>query len=332
MKTLILVLALLMLMLCGQQQLKAAPKNDTGHEQAGKASSSVVLVKDNAPSHGDTAEAAQHQHATGKKPQPALLPPTRTDRFCLWLDSLNTADWTLIVTAAYLIATVLIWLAMLASNKHAEKTYKESKSAAEEDRKLLRRQLEVYERPWLTVSLLTGDRNEIGSTSFGFYSDGRAYVLGLRPVVRNIGKSLATDISIATQLVTVPRHSEALSMRRLLALRIGKPDAEKFTLFPGEEHNRLNVNLVVSKQDINDARFPEIDESGKERPHVAIAVIGVVLYSFANSDDPHQTQFAFLLGHKDAYGTYGVSESVRVGSTFYGDDIAWIKLPGDHAN
>jgi len=323
---------LLILLTPGQQQLEASPKNDTGHQQAGKASNGVVFVKDNAPSHGDTAEAAQHQQATGKKPQPALLPRTRTERFCLWLDSLNTADWTLIVTAAYLVATVLIWIAMLASNKHAEKTYAESKSAAEEDRKLLRRQLEVYERPWLMVSLLTGDRNEIGSTSFGFYSDGRAYVLGLRPVVRNIGKSLATDISIATRLVTVPRHSEALSLPRLLLLRFGKPDAEKFTLFPGEENNRLNVNLVVSKQDIDDASFAEIDDSGKERQHVAIAVIGVVLYGFANSDDPHQTQFAFLLGHKDAYGTYGVSESVRVGSTFYGDDIAWIKLPGDHAN
>jgi hypothetical protein len=187
---------------------------------------------------------------------------------------------------------------------------------------VMNRQLEAYERPWVTVSLLEGDAARHG-TNFGFMPDDSAYIF-LQPVVVNIGKSLATDISITTDLVAMVDDSP-LSPKILRELRARKPDLDKFTLFPGEENKRLRPHKTVSAEAIHAATFTNTDD-GKQ--YVTIAFIGEILYRFANSKKPHHTRFAYLMRAKDSFG----EDFVRIGAPYSGDQIVWIKLPGDDAN
>jgi hypothetical protein len=315
------VIWLLMLLPAGQQQLKAAPKNDTANQQAGKASSSVVPVTDNAPSHGHTDEAAQHQHANGKKPQPALLPPTRTERLCLWLDSLNTADWTLLVTAAYLIATVLIWRAMLASNKHAEKTYKESKDAAEEDRKLLRMQLEAYDRPWITGSIVFKEPIT--------FEPGGTVEMWVYPVIKNVGKSVAIDISPTCKLIAIPRgHPDFLSFVTEQMQAVPRDPAQRNVgaLFPGDTNDRTMNRVRVSSEEIATGSFTH---GGATR--LSLVCICAIFYRFANSTTDHVTRFAYHIGQSNPMRTGG-DMNIRVGTRIQSSEIITLTHPFSYAD
>jgi hypothetical protein len=194
-------------------------------------------------------------------------------------------------------------------------------TAAKDGAGAMLRQLEAYERPWVTV-LLNDDTARRG-TNFGFMDDNSAYVF-IQPVVTNIGKSLATDISVYTELIARSLDDE-LSLKNLLDSRANSPGPEKFTLFPNEENRQIKLHKRVSKEAIQAAIFK--DAFGKE--YVKIIFIGEILYNFTNSKDSHHTQFAYLMAVKGAFGFDGV---ISLGATFSGDQISWIKLPGDDAN
>jgi hypothetical protein len=139
MKTLMLALALLVPPPSGQQQTETAPKHDTAHDPRHGTSNGVPLVSPE--KHGDSnAATGTHDPQTPERP-----PPSYCQRFGNWLATLHDAEWisflTLVVTSLYLLATVMIWIAMLKSNKHAETAYNEGKDAANADRELLRQQL-----------------------------------------------------------------------------------------------------------------------------------------------------------------------------------------------
>jgi hypothetical protein len=191
---------------------------------------------------------------------------------------------------------------------------------------VVRRQLAAYERPWVTISIAKANG---AMPHFGFFREGQAYLF-VEPVIRNIGKSLATGISITTRLVALDPNGEVFSPERLRLLRTSEPDERTFTLFPGEENNRIQTYKIVSREEIEAASYGD-PEDGK--PCATVVFMGVILYRFANSEDTHETQFAYLMGHKDQRSILdgGVLEAVKIGAPYSGDQIVWIKLPGDHA-
>ncbi len=300
------------------QQLKPVEKNDTAHQHAEKASASIV-VSEETHRHDDAAAADNKKRAADKPP---VSPgPQQSCRLWAWVKSLSNADLSLIVNALYLLATVGILLAMLKSNKHAEKTYQESKNAAEEDRKLLRRQLEAYDRPWLTVSMSPG-KSDRKFEQFGFYKGGDAYVwFGLK--VTNIGKSLATNVTVTARLIAFKDEIKDLPKE----LETAKPmHTGEFTLFPEEFNDGLFNYRNTPIAEVEAVCF-QLAEGGEV--FVDMALIGRVVYRFATSDDPHHTDFAYKIARRVGDN---VMPFVIVGNKLWSDEVEWLKLPGDHAN
>lgn len=306
MKTLILALALLMLMLCGYPQLKAAPKNDTSSRHPEQGNGVVTSGTDSGKTASDqnTASANDQKRDHGNVAPPAVKPFDCSERLRQWWDSRTTADWTLYVTALYLIATVLIWLAMLASNKHSEKTYKESKSAAEEDRKLLRRQLEAYDRPWVTGLIEA-------HTHLSFDEAGCPWLTPLL-ILKNTGSSVATDIRYEVSLFPNMMRVGGLEIERM---KVNDPQA----LFPGEESRQL-VYLAVSKE-LMDAASVIVEDDAQ---YVKLIIDGEITYRYPTSESSHTTQFAYDVGRFEQGKARIV---VRIGETIPPDEITFLREP-----
>ncbi|MEA2238167.1 MAG: hypothetical protein QOC81_2891 [Thermoanaerobaculia bacterium] len=186
------------------------------------------------------------------------------------------------------------------------------------------RQLEAYERPWLTVSF---EGTNADYAYLGFFPDGRAYMT-FYPVVKNIGKSLATNVSIRTSLIAVERNASPVAFIRQLPLRTFEPDSEEFTLFPGEDNDRLEITKHTPKEEIAAASFDY--RSDIPDRFVIMAVVGVVLDDFANSDGTHHTEFAYLIQQRNSPSP--IPQALTPGLPLSGKEITWVKLPGNHAD
>lgn len=141
----------LLILLPVGQQLKPVEKNDTAHQHTEKASASIVLSEEK-HSHDDTAAADNKKRAAAKSPVSPV--PQQSCPLWVWMKSRSNADLSLIVNALYLLATVGILLAMLKSNKHAEETYKQSKTDTETSLQLTRDAVTAIAgaaRAWITV-------------------------------------------------------------------------------------------------------------------------------------------------------------------------------------
>jgi hypothetical protein len=191
----------------------------------------------------------------------------------------------------------------------------------------MNRQLEAYERPWLTASIAPDNLGE-NAARFGFGADGGAWVW-FPFVIKNVGKSVATDISFVVSLVAVGHDHIVLSPERQKALHQLKTSKEEFSLFPGDDTGRLPaVGGVMGGDEIALASFGLV-EGGAH--FVSMAVIGRIIYRYATSDCPHHTEFAYFVGRK-ANNVKFVLEYPDPGVTLYSSDIEWIKAHGDHAD
>jgi len=122
---------------------------------------------------------------------------------------MTTDKWTLLVTTLYLVATVLIWLQMVKSNKHAEETRKESADATKESLSLTRDSLaatqkaadaaRLDQRPWIGI-------RGVMNTRFGelYSTESRSGPLMTTDlVVFNSGKTPALDIDICSEIQVI---------------------------------------------------------------------------------------------------------------------------------
>lgn len=194
MKTLTLALALLILPV-DQQQLKASTKNDTSTQYPEK-TFSVVVPTEQAASNRYTASANDQKHDNAKTPPPALKTLTCAERLRQWWNSLTTADLTLIVTALYLIATVLIWLAMLAANKHAKEAYEATSKGAAADREITRRMVATAERQFVAMTEVARARitiEEFERLDIEAGTDGYGFLHFVKVTLSNSGQTPATD-------------------------------------------------------------------------------------------------------------------------------------------
>ncbi len=242
-----------------------------------------------------------------------------------WLKSLNNADkislGLFLVTACYLAFTIKIWKQMVTSNKHAEKTYNESKSAAEEDRKLLRSQLEAYDRPWITGSIVFKE-------PITFEPDGSAQTL-LYPVVKNVGKSVAIDISPTCKWIVIPRGTpDFLSFvtERMEALLRDSAPKNVGSLFPGDSNERTMIRVGVTSEEIATGSF---SHDGAAR--VSVVCICAIFYRFANSTADHVTRFAYHMGQSNAFRTGG-DMNIRIGTRIQSSEIITLTHPFSYAD
>jgi hypothetical protein len=193
---------------------------------------------------------------------------------------------------------------------------------------ILRQQLEAYERPWLTASIpLLNPRDN--PSYCGFWPDGRALVR-FPFVIKNVGKSVATNITFVTDLVIVghDRDRAVISPERRIALRELKPDLAEFSLFPGDDSGLIAPQMEAPKAAIEVSTFTLA--KGGER-FVSMAVIGRITYRYATSDSPHHTEFAFLVGKK-VPNLPSAMTYPSPGTRIEGDDVAWLKASGDQAD
>ncbi len=304
----ILMLALLISLPAVGQQVIPAAKNDTAPQKAEKATGGVVLSEDKKPPYDHTTTADGKKPAAVKPPVPQQNCP---ERFWIWLKSLNNSDWLLVVTTLYLFATVKIWRAMVKSNEHAEKTYGESKKSADADRELTRRQLEAYERPWVTASF----------EACGFLQVGMTGNLGVlfRVWLENIGHSIATHISFEVEIVPVEptdyRHVVATQDR--IAQRL-KPLTSGPVLFAGEKvANFVRLNLVeVEKYAVN------FEGEGR---YLFLCLAVVIKYCYPTSDREHTTRVGFTFGNEREF--MGGWLLVKLGEELPPEKITILTLP-----
>lgn len=133
MKSLILALALLIPQPAGQQQVPAPTSGSPASKGEDKYPGGVTVKNKPANPEHKPAGADDHQHdLTGSpQPQPSLPPRPRWIehpllRFMSLADTDKISCALFVVTSLYFLATVGILFAMRRSNKHAEKTSKES--------------------------------------------------------------------------------------------------------------------------------------------------------------------------------------------------------------
>jgi len=172
-----------------------------------------------------------------------------------------------------------------------------------------RRQLEAYERPWLTASIPPANPRDNASYC-GFWPDGRA-VVRFPFVIKNIGKAVATNISFVVDLVVIGHGHVVLSPERRIALSQLKSDMEEFSLFPGDDTGHLVEQMAAPKADIEVSTFTLMKDGAQL---VSMAVIGRIIYRYATSDFPSAMEY------------------MSPGTTVEGDDVAWLRTPGDHAD
>jgi hypothetical protein len=158
---------------------------------------------------------------------------------------------------------------------------------------IARRQLEAYERPWLTATVAAYE-------SVLLMKDGSISLM-LTPVITNIGKSVAEDIDYRLEPV---RLESGRDLRGVVeAMQRVAPIGSGFAVLPGDVvRNLLNLYDVPAT--------PDDPYAVPRQWFEMIACVGAVFYRFANSDIEHVTRFACAFRVKPSDRT---SESLKYG-------------------
>jgi len=196
------------------------------------------------------------------------------------------------------IAAIMIAFGLLVVNIFALLAAKKAADAAMKSADTTKQQLEMSERPWVTIAINFDESPHSHSpgASLTFNSDGTAS-LNASVVVKNVGHSIAKFVYIRPQMyppifdriLTEPMDKQASWCDKV---RIENPiDSQLPSLFPGEEDTE-NFTFGMSREDIAAAMksdaFPKI--------HAIVPVIyGCVNYKSDVSKDVHQTPFLYML-------------------------------------
>jgi hypothetical protein len=201
---------------------------------------------------------------------------------------------TLIVLAIY--TAIAGYQAM--KMRTATKAASESARAAESAATTAATQLELNERPWVTVAITFEEPPHAHSAgpSLTFNSDGTAS-LNAFVVVKNIGHSIAKDISIRPQMypprfdriLTEPTEKQKAWCDKVRA----ENPAEGFlpSVFPGEEVTE-NFTFGMNREDIEAVKGSEM--FAKMLAIIPI-VYGCATYRSNMSKDIYQTPFLYQM-------------------------------------
>jgi hypothetical protein len=157
-------------------------------------------------------------------------------------------------------------------------------------------QLELSERPWVTVEITLKEPPHAHSPSPGltFNSDGTAS-LNVFVVIRNIGHSIAKSIYVRPQMyppVFDRILTEPVSRQKSWCDKVRTEitvEGQLISLFPGEE-DTVNYTLGMGRDDIQAARGSEAFFKTNE---IIPIVYGCVNYKSSISSGIHQTPFIY---------------------------------------
>jgi hypothetical protein len=373
MKPLILALALLLPQPVGQKQIPAPDGHSSAQQKANPPDRVTVEDKPAETKHEPARPNDNERNLTGS-PQPQPSPPPRPRwiehpllRFMSLADTDRISCALFVVTSLYFFATVGILFAMRRSNKHAEKTSKESsetvtaviRSATEfagvaihtlvgqyetmttqtetmqtQARALIasaeaavasadvtRRQFEAYDRPWITGSIVFKE-------PVTFEPNGTVE-MWVYPVIKNVGKSVAIDISPTCKLITIPRgHPDFLSFVTEQMQAVSRDPAQRNVgaLFPGDTNDRTMNRVRVSSEEIATGSFTHGDAT-----RLSLVCICAIFYRFANSTADHVTRFAYHIGQSNPMRTGG-DMNIRVGTRIQSSEIITLPHPFSYAD
>ncbi len=173
---------------------------------------------------------------------------------------------------------------MMVQNDAAKTSADAAKSAAE----TAAAQLEMTDRPWVTIDvLITGPLT---------YSD-EGVQMNFSFVPKNIGHSPAQDVLISPQLIPVSMGDDVRVKQNQICKVANQTGFPKYTLFPDEPFTQP-FGLGMSAESIA-ARWGKLPPNMGLPDPIPIALVGCVDYTYGTSRRHHQTGFALDVDLKD---------------------------------
>lgn len=179
------------------------------------------------------------------------------------------------ITALATVAIVVLTIFYVKYSKHQWET--------------MQQQLEWSERPWIRAEI-----GVTGNLTFDEKGDAHLQVMG---TAKNVGHSVATGVTINAKLIAVPPEdyfTEPLSIQERMCDQIAAAsfDARKrgFTLFPDDVTGQPNMDMTLTKAEIERARIPFEGHAGK---NFMPMVVGCADYQFSTAAKHHQTRFIY---------------------------------------
>ena len=185
--------------------------------------------------------------------------------------------------------------------KEATKATKIAADAAAKAATTAQQQLEMSERPWITVTITFEEPPHAHSAapSLFFNPDGSAN-LNAFVVIKNIGHSVATSIHVHPMMYPTTLQdlsTDPINRQKVLCdkVRGETQDAKRLPyLFPGEE-STLNFTFGMNKEDIHAALQNNPPEAFGRQPIIFPVIYGCVNYTFSFSNEIHQTPILYQL-------------------------------------
>ncbi len=191
-----------------------------------------------------------------------------------------------LVLFGYAALTAIIAFYSIRAANAAKKSAEAAKSAAD----TAARQLEMTDRPWITIDVVI--------TSALNY-DSKGVRMNFSFVPKNIGHSPAQNVLIIPELVPVFMGDDVREIQKKICDSVPQINSAfpKYVLFPEEPFSEP-FGLDISAEAIK-AHWGKLPP-GKGLPDpIPIGIVGCVDYTYETSSRHHQTGFAFDILMKD---------------------------------
>jgi hypothetical protein len=189
------------------------------------------------------------------------------------------------------------------------------------------KQLEMIDRPWLILQGVTAN-----NPGFTFSKDGRAH-LSIRPVIKNIGHSVATNITFDAKII-IPSQTDFASIAAQAQKELCKPSEDKpvgshettsvtlaeSVLFPEEIEQSWSYGLDLEETEIAKKQTP-VQIGGVPTGILAPAIVGCIDYRYPSSTHHHQTGFVYDVRRLNHIPQQAPLLAIIVGSDVAGPDV-----------
>jgi hypothetical protein len=189
---------------------------------------------------------------------------------------------------------------------------KESTKAAARAANAAQKQLEMSERPWITVALSVNGPLQFDSRGWA--------TVHVQSVMKNVGHSVATHITLYPSIDMGTEHLLKIIGKQsynceFMRNNIDNSGVNVITLFPEESHID-NFAFQLTKEDIDKAA------RGPDNNLTRIAIYGCADYGMAFTSENHQTGFYYELERINPKGDiYGSGGRLIVPAMVIGEDV-----------
>lgn len=187
----------------------------------------------------------------------------------------------IIAVVVYAILTYFMWHEMQETSKAAKKSADSAQA-----------QLELTDRPWLTITFTPE------SPGFVFEKDGSAHI-SLRAHIKNVGRSAANSIVVPLNILLASDSNgmfrEPVKRQRELCEKTAKRPASDtalaIVLFPGDSDENQIFGVGISRDDIK-TKYLRSDLPAPKDMLLPI-IYGCADYRYGTSGKDHQTGFIY---------------------------------------